>query len=152
MAEVQMNTEVTDNNNSGSSKETKDENVASVRYLFLSMCVWCHDDAEMYVTSSNINSQIGQSRKRDRHRGTFWFYYKASFTSKEVFLLLLFWCWNNNLQNRWTLWYDNPGKKTNQQSWGESLKKIVTFDTVSTYWNSRSRLASPFNNRVLFIE
>ncbi len=34
------------------------------------------------------------------------------------------------LQNRWTLWYDNPGKQTSQASWANSLKKIVTFDTV----------------------
>jgi len=38
------------------------------------------------------------------------------------------------LQNRWTLWYDNPGKKTNQQSWGDHLKRVVTFDTVEDFW------------------
>lgn len=36
------------------------------------------------------------------------------------------------LQHRWTLWYDNPGKKTSQESWGSHLKQIVSFDTVST--------------------
>src|SRR5690606_8941554 len=35
------------------------------------------------------------------------------------------------LQNRWTLWYDNAAKKSTSQSWGENLKQIVTFDTVS---------------------
>mmetsp|Transcript_26247 Transcript_26247/g.36964 ORF Transcript_26247/g.36964 Transcript_26247/m.36964 type:complete len:216 (+) Transcript_26247:167-814(+) len=38
------------------------------------------------------------------------------------------------LQNRWTLWFDNPGKKTTQESWAENLKKIVTFDTVEDFW------------------
>jgi len=38
------------------------------------------------------------------------------------------------LQNRWTLWYDNPGKKTSQASWGDHLKKVVTFDTVEDFW------------------
>jgi len=38
------------------------------------------------------------------------------------------------LQNRWSLWYDNPGKKTNQASWADHLKKIVTFDTVEDFW------------------
>jgi len=38
------------------------------------------------------------------------------------------------LQHRWTLWYDNPGKKTNQASWGDHLKKVVTFDTVEDFW------------------
>ncbi|PRP88929.1 hypothetical protein PROFUN_00397 [Planoprotostelium fungivorum] len=38
------------------------------------------------------------------------------------------------LQNRWTLWYDNPGKKITSQQWQDSLKKIVTFDTVEDFW------------------
>jgi len=38
------------------------------------------------------------------------------------------------LQNRWTIWYDNPGKKTSQASWADNLKKIVTFDTVEDFW------------------
>jgi len=38
------------------------------------------------------------------------------------------------LQSRWTWWYDNPGKKTSQSSWGEHLKQIMTFDTVEDFW------------------
>jgi len=38
------------------------------------------------------------------------------------------------LQNSWTLWYDNPGRKTTQEKWAENLKKIVTFDTVEDFW------------------
>jgi len=38
------------------------------------------------------------------------------------------------LQNRWTWWYDNPGKKTSQGNWGEFLKPIMTFDTVEDFW------------------
>jgi len=38
------------------------------------------------------------------------------------------------LQNRWTLWYDNPQGKTNQNVWAEQLKKVVTFDTVEDFW------------------
>jgi len=38
------------------------------------------------------------------------------------------------LQNRWTMWYDNPGKKATQQSWAENLKPILTFDTVEDFW------------------
>jgi hypothetical protein len=34
------------------------------------------------------------------------------------------------LQNRWTLWYDSPAKKTTQATWASNLRKIVTFDTV----------------------
>lgn len=38
------------------------------------------------------------------------------------------------LQNGWTIWYDNPGKRTNQASWGDHLRKITTFDTVEDFW------------------
>jgi len=38
------------------------------------------------------------------------------------------------LQNRWTLWYDNPQGKTNQNSWADQLKRVVTFDTVEDFW------------------
>jgi len=38
------------------------------------------------------------------------------------------------LQNSWTLWYDNPGKRTNPNSWADHLKKITTFDTVEDFW------------------
>eukprot|EP00743_Colponemidia_sp_Colp-15_P003841 GILK01004145.1.p1 GENE.GILK01004145.1~~GILK01004145.1.p1 ORF type:complete len:241 (-),score=30.89 GILK01004145.1:217-879(-) len=38
------------------------------------------------------------------------------------------------LQHRWALWYDNPGKKVSQTSWGESLKKLVMVDTVEDFW------------------
>jgi translation initiation factor 4E len=38
------------------------------------------------------------------------------------------------LQNRWTLWYDNPRKKTSQDTWGNYLKKIVDVDTVEDFW------------------
>jgi len=38
------------------------------------------------------------------------------------------------LQNSWTMWYDNPRKKTSQDTWGNFLKQIVTFDTVEDFW------------------
>jgi translation initiation factor 4E len=38
------------------------------------------------------------------------------------------------LQNSWTIWYDNPQKRTNQASWGDHLKKITTFGTVEDFW------------------
>jgi len=38
------------------------------------------------------------------------------------------------LQNSWTIWYDNPQKRTNQASWGDHLKKITTFSTVEDFW------------------
>jgi len=38
------------------------------------------------------------------------------------------------LQNSWTIWYDNPGKRSNQASWGDHLKKITTVGTVEDFW------------------
>jgi len=38
------------------------------------------------------------------------------------------------LQNSWTIWYDNPGKRSNQASWGDHLRKITTFGTVEDFW------------------
>lgn len=61
------------------------------------------------------------------------------------------------LQNTWTLWYDNPQGKTNQASWGDNLKKIMSFDTVEDFWRlfnnivPSSRL-SPGSNYHLFKE
>ena len=38
------------------------------------------------------------------------------------------------LHNAWTLWFDNPGKKANTQSWSQNLKEIVTVETVEDFW------------------
>lgn len=38
------------------------------------------------------------------------------------------------LHNSWTMWYDNPGKRTNMGNWSQNLKEIVTFDTVEDFW------------------
>jgi len=38
------------------------------------------------------------------------------------------------LQHRWTLWYDNPGKRTNSNSWADFLQKVTSFDTVEDFW------------------
>ncbi|KAF9958527.1 eukaryotic translation initiation factor 4E [Mortierella alpina] len=38
------------------------------------------------------------------------------------------------LHNSWTLWFDNPGKKSNANNWEQSLKELITFDTVEDFW------------------
>lgn len=38
------------------------------------------------------------------------------------------------LQNTWTLWFDNPGKKASAQSWADNLKEIINIDTVEDFW------------------
>eukprot|EP01103_Thecamoeba_quadrilineata_P012821 TRINITY_DN3402_c0_g1_i1.p1 TRINITY_DN3402_c0_g1~~TRINITY_DN3402_c0_g1_i1.p1 ORF type:complete len:241 (-),score=33.52 TRINITY_DN3402_c0_g1_i1:99-821(-) len=47
------------------------------------------------------------------------------------------------LQNQWTWWYDNPGKKSSQSSWGAHLKKIITFDTVEDFWRLYNNIVPP---------
>jgi translation initiation factor 4E len=40
------------------------------------------------------------------------------------------------LENRWTLWFDNPSRTSKQSSatWGQSLRAVYTFDTVEDFW------------------
>jgi len=38
------------------------------------------------------------------------------------------------LQTGWTLWYDNPQRKLNPNTWGDHLKRVYTFDTVEDFW------------------
>jgi len=38
------------------------------------------------------------------------------------------------LQNKWTLWFDNPGKKSNQSNWSANLKSVITLDNVEDFW------------------
>ena len=38
------------------------------------------------------------------------------------------------LQNRWTLWFDNPGRRTNLLSWSQNLREVITVDTVEDFW------------------
>jgi len=40
----------------------------------------------------------------------------------------------HRLQHKWSLWYDNPGKRTSTAAWGDHLKFIVSFDTVEDFW------------------
>jgi len=38
------------------------------------------------------------------------------------------------LQNRWTLWYDNPKRRLSTSTWCNNLKQVVDFDTVEDFW------------------
>ncbi|KAI8890372.1 eukaryotic translation initiation factor 4E [Backusella circina FSU 941] len=44
------------------------------------------------------------------------------------------------LQNTWTLWFDNPGKKANTQSWSQNLKEVVNVDTVEDFWGVHNNI------------
>ncbi len=47
------------------------------------------------------------------------------------------------LQNAWTLWYDNPRKRTSQDTWGSHLRKIIDFDTVEMFWRAYNNILPP---------
>lgn len=38
------------------------------------------------------------------------------------------------LQNSWTLWFDNPRKRTSVDTWGSHIKKVMEFATVEDFW------------------
>ncbi len=40
----------------------------------------------------------------------------------------------HTLENRWTLWFDNPNQKQTQKQYGHSLRPVYTFDTVEDFW------------------
>lgn len=44
------------------------------------------------------------------------------------------------LQNAWTLWFDNPKKKANAQSWSQNLKEVVNVDTVEDFWGVHNNI------------
>ncbi|KAI9473492.1 MAG: eukaryotic translation initiation factor 4E-1 [Benjaminiella poitrasii] len=44
------------------------------------------------------------------------------------------------LQNSWTLWFDNPGKKANAASWSQNLKEIVDVSTVEDFWGVHNNI------------
>ncbi len=44
------------------------------------------------------------------------------------------------LQNKWTFWFDNPGKKATQANWSANLKEIMTVDTVEDFWGYSNAL------------
>lgn len=49
----------------------------------------------------------------------------------------------HKLQRSWTLWYDNPQKKSNVTNWLANLKKIAVIQTVEDFWGLYNNLLKP---------
>lgn len=41
---------------------------------------------------------------------------------------------SHSFQNSWTFWFDNPSSKSNQATWGSSLRSLYTFATIEEFW------------------
>ncbi|KAJ2006433.1 eukaryotic translation initiation factor 4E [Coemansia thaxteri] len=49
------------------------------------------------------------------------------------------------LHSQWTLWFDNPLKRTNTSTWTANLKEIVTVGTVEEFWGVFNNVAIAFD-------
>lgn len=49
----------------------------------------------------------------------------------------------HRLGHKWTLWYDNPNGKQRMNLYGQTLKPILTFDTVEDFWCLYDNIRSP---------
>ncbi|KAJ1975389.1 eukaryotic translation initiation factor 4E [Dimargaris xerosporica] len=47
------------------------------------------------------------------------------------------------LQEGWTLWFDNPSKRTTSNTWSQNLREIITFHTVEDFWGAVNNIARP---------
>jgi translation initiation factor 4E len=47
------------------------------------------------------------------------------------------------LQHKWSLWFDNPKLKKDNESWEENLKKVHTFGTVEEFWCLFNNVIAP---------
>lgn len=47
------------------------------------------------------------------------------------------------LQRAWTMWYDNPGGRSNPKNWFENIKRIITFGTIEEFWCTFNNIMPP---------
>ncbi|EOA36213.1 hypothetical protein CARUB_v10010137mg [Capsella rubella] len=46
-------------------------------------------------------------------------------------------------ENSWTFWFDNPSSKSNQVTWGSSLRSLYTFSSVEEFWSLYNNIHPP---------
>mmetsp|Transcript_36062 Transcript_36062/g.80260 ORF Transcript_36062/g.80260 Transcript_36062/m.80260 type:complete len:213 (-) Transcript_36062:620-1258(-) len=47
------------------------------------------------------------------------------------------------LENRWTLWFDNPQTKQTLNKYGQTLRSVYTFDSVEDFWCLYNNIRTP---------
>ncbi|XP_010499472.1 PREDICTED: eukaryotic translation initiation factor 4E-3-like [Camelina sativa] len=46
-------------------------------------------------------------------------------------------------QNSWAFWFDTPSSKSNQVTWGSSLRSLYTFSSIEEFWSLYNNIHSP---------
>ncbi|CAN8290825.1 unnamed protein product [Cochlearia groenlandica] len=49
----------------------------------------------------------------------------------------------HSLENTWTFWFDNPVSKSNQDTWGSSLRSLYTFASIQEFWSLYNNMHPP---------
>jgi len=47
------------------------------------------------------------------------------------------------LENKWTLWFDNPQTRQTTNKFGQTLRSVYTFDTVEDFWCLYNNIRTP---------
>lgn len=49
----------------------------------------------------------------------------------------------HKLENKWTLWFDNPVTKQTTSKYGQELRSVLTFDNVEDFWCLYNNIRTP---------
>ncbi|RID46193.1 hypothetical protein BRARA_I02873 [Brassica rapa] len=50
---------------------------------------------------------------------------------------------SHSFQSSWTFWFDTPSSKSNQTTWGSSLRTLYTFATIEEFWSLYNNIHPP---------
>ncbi|GAB2227510.1 hypothetical protein Droror1_Dr00009332 [Drosera rotundifolia] len=49
----------------------------------------------------------------------------------------------HRLERKWAFWFDNQSKQKQGAAWGNSLRKVYTFDTIEEFWCLHDQIFKP---------
>ena len=47
------------------------------------------------------------------------------------------------LQHSWTMWFDYQNRKSTLSNWAQTLKNLITFDSIEGFWGTYNNLKTP---------